>query len=205
MAYRDFKTYEEVATQFKIKLTERSFVREKEIVIEEALMTYVSSNLQSRMNYVSENAICEALIAPILNIVRREYKLGLWSHMRFDVSEEEGLVGIPDFLIAPVSDIGTTFTKPIICVAEAKKDDFIAGWGQALAIMIATQKYNQSDHDIYGIVTTGKIWEIGKLSKNDLTLETTSYSSTENLQKLFNVLNWLFSESSKVLSGPIEA
>ncbi|HAO22857.1 MAG TPA: hypothetical protein DCQ37_21835, partial [Desulfobacteraceae bacterium] len=78
----------------------------------------------------------------------------MWSHVRFDVSPEEGLAGIPDFIIAPASDIGTTFEKPVICVAEAKRENFNEGWAQAIAEMVASQRFNGDENiEIFGIVT----------------------------------------------------
>lgn len=198
MSYENFKTYEEVAIKFGIKLQVKHFIEEKELEVEKDLFQYISSNLQKRANYVSENAICETIISNILNIVGRDYDLEVWSHMAFDVSEEDGLVGTPDFLIAPVSDIGTTFTSPIACVSEAKREDFTIGWGQALATMIAAQRYNNStEKDIFGMVTTGDIWKFGKLRNNELTMDTVLFSATEDLQRLFNVVNRIFFEASK--------
>ena len=202
MAYGKFGTYEEVATQFKIKLIESSFIQKKEISIPESLFEFVNDNLRLKRNYVSENAICEAIISPILTIVSKYNQIPLWSHIRFDISEEEGLVGIPDFLIAPSSDIGTTFTKPIICVTEAKKENFNEGWAQALAEMIAAQRFNQTpDKDIYGIVTTGLFWQFGKLNQNNFTQEVIAYSAVEDLQQLFDVLNWLVFEAKTSLNN----
>lgn len=193
MAYGTFKSYEEVALKFQIELIERTFVEEKEIVIKKDLFDFVSKNLRLRRNYVSENAICETMIAPILGIVAEHNDLPLWSHVRFDVSPEEGLIGIPDFMIAPASPIGTIPINPIICVAEVKKENFNEGWAQVLAEMIAAQRFNDDENrEIFGIVTTGSIWQFGKLKQKILTMEIVTFSALENQQKLFNILNWIF-------------
>ena len=198
MGYSIFKTYEEVAIKFKIKLLECHFVEEKEIVVKPAIFEFIADNLATRRNYVSEHSICETLISPILNVISKPNNLPVWSHVRFDVSESEGLVGIPDFIVSPASEIGTIFDKPIICVAEAKKENFNEGWAQALAEMIAAQKFNQDEvTDIFGIVTTGNIWQFGKLQEKFLTMEIVSYSALENLQGLMNRVNWIFSEAGK--------
>ncbi len=200
MSYGKFSTYEEVATKFEIKLVEKRFMQEKSFSIDSVLFGFVRENLDIKRNYVSENAICESIIAPILHIVARQHKLPVWSHMRFDLSENEGLVGIPDFIIAPATDIGTTFKNPVICVAEAKKENFNEGWAQALSEMIAAQRFNQDEKgEIFGIVTNGAIWQFGKLCGNELTMEVVSYSAAEDLQNLFNILNWMFIEAKKNL------
>ena len=196
MAYGNFSTYEEVATKFKIKFIEKSFVKEQGIIIDTALYDFINDNLKTKRSYVSENAICESIIYPILSIVTKHNALPVWSHMRFDVSEEDGLVGIPDFIVAPASDIGTTFNNPIICIAEAKKENFNEGWAQVLAEMIAAQKFNDDcESEVFGIVTTGNFWQFGKLCKNIFTMEVVSYSAPENLQQLFDVLNWVTIEA----------
>ncbi|MDI6795055.1 MAG: hypothetical protein QME81_19675 [bacterium] len=199
MPYGNFKTYEEAAIKFSIKLKVERFVEEKELNIEDALLKFIASNLQNRASYVSENAICERIISNILNVVQRGYNLDVWSHVKFDIAEEDGLVGTPDFLIAPVSDIGTTFTRPVVCVAEVKREDFAAGWAQALAEMIAVQRFNNdSDDEVFGIATSGDFWKFGKLKGRELTMDPVSYSATEDLQRLFNVVNWIFSEADMI-------
>lgn len=198
MPYGSFATYEQVATKFKIKLVEQSFVQETSLVVDKVLFDFISDNLRTRRSYVSENAICESIISPILNIVAKSNGLPVWSHVRFDVAEEDGLVGVPDFIIAPASDIGTTFKNPIVCIAEAKKENFNEGWAQVLAEMIAAQKFNNTmEQEIFGIVTTGNFWQFGKLCRNILTMEVVSYSAAENLQQLFDVLNWIVIEAKK--------
>ena len=195
-----FSTYEEVAAKFQIKLKEDSFIKEKPLNLNPILFKLIDDNLKTRRSYVSENAICETIISPILNIVTKENNIPLWSHVRFDVAESEGLVGIPDFIIAPASDIGTTFIKPIICISEAKKDNFNEGWAQVLAEMIAAQIFNGNEPiEVYGIVTTGNFWEFGKLTKNILTREVVSISATEDLQKLLNVINWIVITAKQVI------
>lgn len=198
MAYGTFKTYEEVAINFKIKLIEASFIQQSKINIADSLFKYIHDNLRQKRSYVSENAICENIIAPILTLISKHHDIALWSHMRFDISEDEGLVGTPDFLIAPISQIGTTFTQPIICVVEAKKENFNEGWAQALAEMIAIQRFNgRSDNDIYAIVTTGLFWQFGKLNQIHFTQDVIAYSAAENLQGLFDVLNDLLLKAKK--------
>jgi hypothetical protein len=192
MSYGNYSNYEEVATKFKIKMKEENFVKEEPINVNQSMFTFIDDNVKSRRSYVSENSICENIIAPILTIVAKENDIPLWSHVRFDVSEKDGLMGVPDFIIAPTSDIGTTFEKPIVCISEAKKENFNEGWAQILSEMIAAQIVNENQSlDIYGIVSTGKFWEFAKLNQNIFSKEIIAISATENLQKLFNFLNWI--------------
>jgi hypothetical protein len=80
--------------------------------------------------------------------------------------------------------------KPSLCVIEAKRDDFEKGWAQAMAEMVASSLLDAKI--CYGIVTTGKIWEFGKLENNVFTIDPISISATDNLPKTFNTLNWMF-------------
>lgn len=41
MAYGNFKTYEEVATKFQIKLQEASFVEEKELLVQKDIFVFI--------------------------------------------------------------------------------------------------------------------------------------------------------------------
>lgn len=141
------------------------------------------------------------VIAPVLSLVAEENELPVWSHVKFDVSEEEGLTGTPDFLIAPVSKTGVNFTNPVVCIAEVKKENFEEGWTQALTEMIATQKFNNTtEKPIYGIATSGVLWQFGKLIDKDFLIDPGVYSATTDLQRLFNVLNWFLGEAKKSLS-----
>ena len=198
MSYGTLKTYEEVALKFEIQLHEKLFIQQKEMSVSQDITRLIQKNLQLRRNYISESAICETMISPILSVVAYENDLPLWSHVRFDVDEADGLMGIPDFLIAPASPIGTTFTHPIICVAEAKKENFNEGWAQALSEMVAAQRFNQNESlEIFGIVTTGSIWQFASLQNKQLHMDVISYSALDNLQKVFNCLNWLFSTAKQ--------
>jgi len=48
----------------------------------------------------------------------------------------------------------------------------------------------------YGVVTTGKIWEFGKLEDKLFTKAPDQVSATRELQEVFNILNWLFNEAN---------
>jgi hypothetical protein len=200
MGFGNFKSFEDVAIKFDISIKRDRFIQEKPLEIESLFFDFISDKLAAANSYVSEEAICENIIANILNIVQRNYTLQIWSHVSFKVSEEDGLVGVPDFLIAPASKIDTLFKSPVICVAEAKKENLNEGWAQTLAEMIAAQRFNQNEErEIYGIVTTGELWQFGKLKGALLTRDIVACSASENLHKLLEVLNWLFFEAEKSL------
>jgi hypothetical protein len=197
MAYGKFKTVEEVARKFDIEVAKKTaFIHQKEIKVIELLFALITENIRDDISFINEIAICERIISPILNIVSKNHEyLNVWSHVSYNIDEKKGLVGEPDYLIAPRTKYGG-MARPSLCVIEAKRDNFDEGWTQALAEMVASSLL---DADIcYGVVTTGKTWEFGKLEHNVFTVDPISISATENLQKTFNILNWMFDKISKL-------
>ncbi len=124
MSYGKFKSVEEVATKFDIKVADRTaFLEERNLEILEAFLSMVAKNLMDDTNYVTEFAVCDAIIRPIIGIVA------------------SSLLGTP------------------IC---------------------------------YGIVTTGAIWQFGKLEKSVFVIDSRYLSATTELQRVFNTINWIF-------------
>jgi hypothetical protein len=194
MAYGTFKSVEEVAKKFDIEVSDKvTFIDEKAIKVLEVLLSMIEKNLKNDTNYVSEFAICETIIRPILDIVVENYPLRVWSHISYNVDKEKGLIGEPDYLITPKNKYGG-MARPALCVIEAKKDNFDEGWTQALAEMVASSILGATTS--YSIVTTGVLWQFGKLDNNIFTRDPKSLSATTDLQRVFNTINWLFNEIS---------
>jgi hypothetical protein len=60
--------------------------------------------------------------------------------------------------------------------------------------MIAAQKINQISAPVFGIVSTGMIWEFGMLNANHFIKEIKIYT-IQNLKLLFAALNYMFEQS----------
>lgn len=76
MAYGTFNSVAEVATKFYIEVADATtFVNTKNIEIPNILFSMIEKNLRDRINYVSEYAICETMIRPILDIIAENYPL----------------------------------------------------------------------------------------------------------------------------------
>ena len=194
MAGGTFKSVEEVATKFDIEVANTSaFMKQKPIEIPDLLFSMVTNKLNDKISYVSEYAICETIIRPILDLVAESYALKVWSHVPYHVDKEQGLIGEPDYLIAYKNKYGGMI-RPALCVAEAKKDNFDDGWTQALAEMVASSILGATT--CYGIVTTGSVWQFGKLENSVFSLDQKPLSAPSNLQRLFDQLNWVFNEIS---------
>jgi len=114
----------------------------------------------------------------------------------------DNLFGEPDYFVSVWTEeevIDKLVNKPLLAVAEAKKQDFEGGWAQCLAELIACQKINADEQlTVYGIVSTGIIWEFGKLKKNVFTRDLLSYTIADP-QRVFGILDFVFMECEKQL------
>lgn len=194
MVYGKFKSVAEVATKFDIEVADRTvFVSEKALEVPELFCSMIKKKLKDETSYVTEFAVCDAIIRPVLDIVAENYSLRVWSHVPYNIDEEKGLVGEPDYLIAPKTKYGA-MARPALCVIEAKRDDFDEGWAQALSEMVASSLLGAQI--CYGVVTTGALWQFGKLESNVFIIDPTSISASTELYRIFNTLNWMFHKIS---------
>ena len=144
----------------------------------------------------SEYAVCETIVFPILREVYKSYRdrFTLWSHK--SIRYDEKLYGIPDYILAKRSPLGKeVFETPFFVTIEAKKDDFVKGWGQGLAEMVAIQKINttQKIKRVFGIVSNGQLWQFGQLSNNHFMKNIQAYTVSD-LDKLLSAVDYIFSQ-----------
>lgn len=191
MAFTDFKTLGEVQERFAVKYQIADFVQINPFEVSQKLIEELSFVEQYIDTRVSEFAIRENLIFPVLREVYKKYaeQFSLWSH-RF-IKYDEILVGTPDYFISKRSELGkTVLGKPLLLMAEAKKNNFDEGWAQCLAEMIAAQKININDLTIYGIVTDGQVWQFGKLEREIYT-ENEKLFTLDELKELLGALDYI--------------
>ena len=197
MPYGKFTTIGQVAETFGITLKKEWFlqdVQENSIEVPDYKQAEIKKRLSNTAALKNEASRSNQIITPILNIVVDKHEpLQLWIEESFNVDEDNGLTGTPDYLIA-LETAGEEMAIPPICVIEAKQDKFDEGWTQALAEMVASSKIGSNI--CYGIVTTGKAWEFGKL-ENSIFIREPDQVSTRNLQYLFDTLNWIVSLAKK--------
>lgn len=193
MAFSDYKTIGQVQQEFKIKYIEADFVAAQEQEPAELFKLEFAFSLENIDVFTSEAARAEAIIFPILREVYKSYhdRFALW--IQKPIAFNATLNGTPDYLIATRSELGkTVLEKPLIALVEAKKNDFELGWGQCLAELVAAQKINGNDRmSVYGIVTDGKLWELGKL-KEDLFTKNKESFTIDHLARLFGALHFIF-------------
>ena len=198
MAFSDFQSIEQVIQKYPLKMRQQRFLPDIEMKLPDWLMENLKFSLDNKSVDENEVFFTENFIYPFLQQAWKQHtKLKVWSHRAISYNDE--LYGEPDYLIATVVDEVTDrlVTKPLLAVTEAKKEDFTKGWGQCLVEMIACQKINgRAKLVVYGIVSTGLVWEFGKLDGNVFTKHAVSYSINEP-KKVLGLLNYIFTECEK--------
>jgi hypothetical protein len=197
MAFTDFKSIQQVQQTFNIKYTEENYIEYDEL---EPSPTFLEEFNFSRQNidvFSSEAARCENIIYPIIREVYKKYvaKFSLWSH--HTLSYDEVLTGTPDYLITSKSPLGKTILGlPLIVIVEAKQNNFMAGWGQCLAELLAAQKLNQNETlPVQGVVTDGETWHFGKLVRQ-VFIKNETVLAISDLKKIFGAISCLLRDSA---------
>jgi hypothetical protein len=198
MDFGEFKSIKQVLQKYPLKLRTEEFLPEVLLELPEWFLQNLKFLLRKQGPQQSEAFFCESFIFPFLQQTwTRHEKLMLWSHQALVYDTQ--LSGEPDYFLSGWHDeaISELINTPLLAVAEAKRQDFEFGWGQCLAEMIACQKINQNDNvTVYGIVSTGILWEFGKLESNIFTKHLLSYAISEP-QKIFGLLDYLFTACEK--------
>ncbi len=197
--YSSYESIEEVCDIFGYICEYDEFIQEKKYILNDYFEKKLRIDFANMKNFVNEFVICESIIRPILSDLSIANDLPLFSHTKLEYDKDLGLTGVPDYFLAPLLAKGSSrFTTPVVCLGEAKKDDFVKGWGQVAAGMIAAQKLNDNeDVPIYGLVSTGKSWEFGYLKNKTFTIDINSKNAPQHLNEVLNTINWMFSEARK--------
>ena len=165
MPFTNYTTIGDVARTYRIVLRDEKFVALRERPMSDILRAELAFAENHAAYSLSQPAVCENLIYPILKDVWKSYlqDLMLWSHepLRYDAD----LSGVPDYMVGRRSPFGRWVVEPpYIIVIEAKRDDPEHGWSQCLAALLAAQKLNNlPELTLYGVTTNGRAWEFGKL------------------------------------------
>jgi hypothetical protein len=181
MVYSDF-TLAQVQETFALAIEEnrRLFTEIKQVQPSERLLVDLNENKPLAIAINSEKARSEFLIAPILAEVRRQthYQASLFSGVEFTVDAALGLKGFCDYILSRSKE-QYYITAPVAVIVEAKNENIVAGLGQCIAAMVATQLFNQrAGHEIstiYGAVTTGTIWRFITLCNHWLNIDADEY------------------------------
>ena len=202
MPFSADKTVSSVLKEFQITYTESNFIVETEFQVSDYFREDLEFTMREGVVDNSEFAICENLIYPLLKEVWKRYYTGfvLWSHQ--SLTYDQYLSGFPEYILAKRSILGkVVFEQPYFLLIEAKQDNFENGWAQCLAEMIAAQKLNENpEQEVFGIVSNGDRWQLGKLKSNVFTRNQTFYTIQE-LDKLFAAINYVFQQCELLLDS----
>jgi len=198
MPFGEFKNINMVLEKYPLRIKREKFLPDTIRELPDWFIENLNFALGKKQITESEFFHCEAFIYPFLQEAwKRHKKLHLWSHQSIYYSDE--LSGEPDYLVSYIPDevIRNIINRPLLTVVEAKKENFTEGWGQCLAELIACQYMNDDENiTIYGIVTSGELWQFGKLKGNVFT-EHTLPASIDNPEKIMGILDYIFGECEK--------
>jgi hypothetical protein len=201
MTFSEFPTLETALEKLQIIGQERSFVAPLPHTVPEWFVQRLE--LVCQLGYVkSEAEVAQGLIFPILLEVWNYYRdlLKIWAEAGLAA---EGLSGNPDYVVVRTAVPGQIrFAPPYAVIVEAKQEKLDEGWGQCLAAMVAAQRLNQH-HDlaIYGMVTTGRLWEFGRLTAQTFLQDPQTFSLSD-LPRLCGAVRYVFDEVSKYPAPP---
>lgn len=125
------------------------------------------------------------------------HNIRMWQEKQIDAGQAP-FRGKVDFAFTPYQ---VSFKTPFILLAEAKKDDFEQGWGQCLIALRAAQMLNEksgSPVDMVGIVSSGRIWEFGKLTMDNHFYRSEPYTLGQP-ELLLGILNDIFTQCEQRL------
>lgn len=193
MSYRQL-SLPELKANFNLTFTEGVGIFEKspEVQPSRLLQEILVDNIPLAVAIGTEKARSELIVSPVLVELRKHFqkKISLFSGIEFNIDPDRGLTGICDFLIG-LSEEQLFVQAPVIALVEAKNDNLKSGIGQCLGEMLAAQIFNQRENrsieTIYGVVTTGTIWQFLSLTSRSVAIDLEEYAIGK-LPKIFGIL-----------------
>ncbi len=141
----------------------------------------------------SEAAKLLLIDAVLLEILPRHGRLKAW---KGEPIETDTLTGFVDYLIAPKR---AYLEAPLLCIVEAKKDDFESGEIQCVAEMAACRWNNTRAGiiaDVYGMVSNGDGWQFYAL-RTDNTIHKSRLFAIGLLPELLGVVDAICAECAR--------
>jgi hypothetical protein len=133
------------------------------------------------VNLANEATRREVLISPIVMEVVHYTRAQL--RIEYPVKVSNQLQGYVDYLLR---------TQNHLIVIEAKQEDMTNGFTQLAMEMIALDQWSElpDQPEIIGAVTTGNLWQFGRLNRSSKIIEQglNSYRVIEDLEQLLRVL-----------------
>lgn len=132
----------------------------------------------------------ELLIDAVLEeVLLHHTRLKVWKAAAL---ESEETIGIVDYVLAEKKGY---LECPMLCVIEAKRDDFVQGEAQCLVSMDACKWMNAQERqiiDVFGIVSNGDAWSFYQLNTQQQVYKTPLYSLVQ-LTEILGICHQIFS------------
>jgi len=145
----------------------------------------------------SKTLLIDALLA---EIVPGHDNLKIWKAAPL---QTDALTGIADYLIAPRR---VYLATPLLCVIEAKRDDFERGRAQCIAEMYACAWNNRQANvpgDVFGIVSNGQTWQFYKLAEVSGEVYESEIYALREMPALLGALDYVCGECAKHIAQAI--
>jgi len=193
MAFQDYQTVSEILSEYKIEYKQQDFIQKS--WTETSILFDLDFEFYKTCCNTDQSDIAkrELMTLPILkelyqNCDGMNGSPNFWIQPKLEFTEK--LSGTVDYMLTAQPEIVTdNLNLPIlVLVTQVKNNNFEQTWAYCLAALVAADRLNQHIRPVYGIVTDGKIWELGNLYNQIFTKNLTTYS-IENEEKLFAHLN----------------
>jgi hypothetical protein len=185
MSYSQF-TLEGVVKQFSLRLADRQRLFDGVRPAEPGplLREWLDRHLGLGLAVATESARFSVITIPMLLELRRLTgdRISVFPGVAFDVAAEQGLNGECDAIISGTPE-QRILGVPVVALVEAKKNDIAIGLGQCAAEMVAARMFNERAGvplpAVYGVVSTGSVWQFLKLQGGTLFIDATEYHIRE--------------------------
>ncbi len=168
------------------------------------LKRHVKYNVPLATSIHTEKARSELIVAPVLvEVIKRlNHQVSLFSGIELTVNKSKGLNGVCDYLIS-LSPEQLYVDVPVLAVVEAKNDNIKLGLSQCISEMLAAKLFNENKghqlNSIYGVVTTGSLWNFLKLSSSTVWVDREEYHIS-NVSKILGIFIWMIHSNQRPLS-----
>lgn len=194
MSYHHF-TLKKVQQDFQLTFIEKEniFINIPPKKISAFLTETLNYNIPLAIANNTEKSRSELIVSPVLLEARKQQEtFNFFSGIKFDVDRKKGLNGFCDFIVSYSKQL-LFLTAPVVMLVEAKNDNVQNGLGQCIAEMVAAQIFNQQENNfiasIFGIVTTGTVWQFLKLTDKNVEIDLTEYH-LDDIEKIVGFLTF---------------
>jgi hypothetical protein len=199
MSYSNF-SLDILKERFGLQITtsKELFVDVEGVSISQWLKETLQQNYPVAIAIHTEKARSEMIVAPVLLEVRRQLdnRISLFSGVEFNVDAKLDLKGVCDFLFCD-SPEQLSITSPVVTIVEAKNDNLKNGIPQCIAEMEAARLFNYKRGkpipEIFGVVTTGTLWQFLRLKDQRVEVDSLDYHIND-VDRIVGVLLQFFAD-----------